>query len=207
MTPSRPAPSKRRNQSDATLESWVAGVRWIGGAAEESSDSSSRRRVSNGSPRRSRSAFAEQVEEDDGCRACSATEVSPARRPDGCGAAARRSRARRRGDHDLAIEHAALRQLCAQRLEQLGKVAVQRLFVAALDQDFVAVAEDERAKAIPLGSKIQSSAGRQFVDSLGEHRQDGRVDRKMHGLYPPGSALRTTACRRTASPWRPPKST
>src|SRR5947209_15365121 len=35
ITPSSPAPSKRRNQSEATLDSWVTGVRWIGGDADE----------------------------------------------------------------------------------------------------------------------------------------------------------------------------
>ena len=68
----------------------------------------------------------------------------------------------------------------AQRLEQLGKVAVQRLLVAALDQDLVAVAKDQRAKAIPLRFEDPVAACRQFADSLGEHRQNRRVHGKMH---------------------------
>src|SRR4029077_10486045 len=51
MTPSKPAPSNLRNQSEAILRSPVAGVRWMGGGADEILDSSSRRRVWNGSPR------------------------------------------------------------------------------------------------------------------------------------------------------------
>ena len=40
---------------------------------------------------------------------------------------------------------------CARkRLDQLGKIAVQRFFVAALDQDLVAIAEDQGAKAVPF---------------------------------------------------------
>ena len=42
-------------------------------------------------------------------------------------------------------------QLRRERLEQLGEVAVERIFVAALDEDLVAVAEHESAEAVPLG--------------------------------------------------------
>ena len=84
------------------------------------------------------------------------------------------------GDHDLAVEHAALGQLRPERLEQLGEVTVERLFVAALDEDLVAVAEDERAKAVPLGLEDPAFAGGQLVDAFGEHRQDRWIDRKMH---------------------------
>ena len=84
------------------------------------------------------------------------------------------------GDDDFAIEHAAGRQLRPQRLEQFGEIAIQRLLIAALDQDFVAVAEDQRAKPIPLRFENPCSGGGQFVDSLGEHRQDRRVYRKVH---------------------------
>jgi hypothetical protein len=55
------------------------------------------------------------------------------------------------GDHDLAVEHAARRAAApAARSSQLGEVAVERLEVAALDVDVAAVAEDERAEAVPL---------------------------------------------------------
>ena len=54
------------------------------------------------------------------------------------------------GDDDFAIEHAAIGQLRPQRLEQLGKIAIQRFLIAALDQDLVPVAEDQRAKPIPF---------------------------------------------------------
>ena len=54
-------------------------------------------------------------------------------------------------NHDLAVEDAAFRQLGANGLEQVREVAVEWLCVAALDKDFVAVAEDEGAEAVPLG--------------------------------------------------------
>ena len=73
-------------------------------------------------------------------------------------------------------------KLRAQRLEQLGEVAVQRFFVAALDQDLVAVAKDERAKPVPLGFEDPVPAGRQFTDALGQHRQERRVHGKIHTL-------------------------
>ena len=45
----------------------------------------------------------------------------------------------RRGDHDLAVDHAAVRQPLEEDCVQVGKVAVERPQVAALDED-VAVA-------------------------------------------------------------------
>ena len=56
----------------------------------------------------------------------------------------------RRRDDDLAVEHAAVRQRVEQRRVQLGKVAIERLEVAALDVDVAAAAKDDRAKAVPL---------------------------------------------------------
>ena len=110
------------------------------------------------------------------------TEASPATRPDECGAAAPRSRAR----HSLATTISPSSTQRAGNCDRsgsskLGKVAVQRFFVAALDQDLVPVAENQRAKPIPLRFENPCSAGGQFADSLGEHRQDRRVHRKVHG--------------------------
>ncbi len=53
ITPSRPAPSNRENQSAATFRSRVAGVKWSGGSASASIDSSRLRRCSKGSARTS----------------------------------------------------------------------------------------------------------------------------------------------------------
>jgi hypothetical protein len=86
----------------------------------------------------------------------------------------------RAGDHELAVEHAARRQLRAERLAQLGEVAVERLLVAALEQQLVAVAEHEHAEAVPLRLEDPARAVGQRVDALGEHRQDRRVDGELH---------------------------
>ena len=67
--------------------------------------------------------------------------------------------------------------------EQLGEIAVQRLLVAALDQDLVSVAKDERAKSIPLRFENPFIARRQFTSSLGEHRQDRWVYWKIHASW------------------------
>ena len=53
-------------------------------------------------------------------------------------------------DNDFAVENASSGQLRAQRLEQLGKISIQRFRIAALNEDFVPVAEDQRAKPVPL---------------------------------------------------------
>ena len=62
------------------------------------------------------------------------------------------------GDHDLAVEDAALGQLGPERLGELREVAVERLEVAALRVDLVAVAEDERPEAVPLGLELPAVA-------------------------------------------------
>ena len=84
------------------------------------------------------------------------------------------------GDDDLAVEHAALGQGRAERIGQLREVAVERLEVAGLGVDLVAVAEDERPEAVPLGLEQPAVVGRQRVDGLGEHRLDRRLDREVH---------------------------
>ena len=56
-------------------------------------------------------------------------------------------------DNDFAVENASSGQLRIQRLEQLGKVSIQRFSIAALNKDFVPVAEDQRPEAIPFRFK------------------------------------------------------
>src|SRR5579875_2886965 len=50
-------------------------------------------------------------------------------------------------DDDLAVQNTAARDCFAQRFEQLGEIAVERLFIAALNKDFIVVTKDERAEA------------------------------------------------------------
>ena len=111
MTPSRPAPSKRRNQSAATLDSRVAGVRWIGGAADESSDSSFGRRSSKAVAAQIPVSLAEQIEEHDRRRDLLRQKLHPRR--GGMNAKLQRIEVERviLGDDDFAVEHAARGQL------------------------------------------------------------------------------------------------
>src|SRR5438105_1595764 len=84
--------------------------------------------------------------------------------------------------HYLAVQHAASGELRFQRSNQLREIAIERFFVAALDEYVVAVTEDQRAEAVPLGLEDPAFAGREFADSLGEHRQDGRIDSEVHAI-------------------------
>ena len=151
MTPSRPAPSKRRNQSAATLESLVAGVRCSGGAADRE------QRLQHAPPLSERHAaqiavpLAEQVEEHDRRRDLLRQQLHARRRRmkaqlqrvevERAILARRRSRRRARSARAAAS---------ASGSTSSGKVAIERLLVAALNQDLVAVAKDQRAKAVPL---------------------------------------------------------
>ena len=62
------------------------------------------------------------------------------------------------GDDDLAVDHAALRQLGSDRRDQFGEVAGHRPLVAAAQLDLVAVAEADRPEAVPL--RLVGGAGR-----------------------------------------------
>src|SRR5215469_6044284 len=81
---------------------------------------------------------------------------------------------------DLAIENAAIRQGLRERLQKLGEIAIKRFFVAALDQDFISVAEDECPKAIPLGFEYPVVTCWQLANPLSQHRQDGWIHSKVH---------------------------
>ena len=88
-------------------------------------------------------------------------------------------------DDDLAVEHAAVGQLSLERRKEFGEVAVERLLVATLDEDFVAIAKDERAEAVPLRFEDPLFARRELAHVLGEHGQHGRVHGEIHGLMVP----------------------
>src|SRR5947208_5247211 len=70
MTPSSPAPSKRRNQSAASARSRVAGERCTGGAAPASTCSSRSRRAASGALRRSSSPSASRSQATNEAGAC-----------------------------------------------------------------------------------------------------------------------------------------
>src|SRR5581483_10002273 len=83
-------------------------------------------------------------------------------------------------DHDLAVDHAAPGEILRERGNELREVAVERLLVAALDEDVLAVAKDERAESVPLRLEDPALARRQLADALGEHGEDRRIDRQVH---------------------------
>src|SRR6266702_1439056 len=85
-----------------------------------------------------------------------------------------------RCDHDFAVENATVRQLSPQRFHKLRKIPVQRFPVAALNQDFVGLAEDQCAKSIPLRLEQPVLSRGNFIHPFGKHRQDWRVHWKMH---------------------------
>jgi hypothetical protein len=84
------------------------------------------------------------------------------------------------GDDNLTIEHASLRKRRPQRLNHLGEITVQRLLVAALDQDLVAIAEDQGAKTIPLRLENPASHLGQFAVPVWPASAGSAVDRKLH---------------------------
>jgi hypothetical protein len=88
------------------------------------------------------------------------------------------------GHHDLAVHDAALGQLGPDGRDDLGKVPGERALVARAQLDLVAVAEDDAAKAVPLGL-VEHPAGelrrvRDVGDRLGQHRLHRRHDGKAH---------------------------
>ena len=84
----------------------------------------------------------------------------------------------RRGDHDLAIQNRAVRQPGPKCVVQLRKIPIERLEIAALDEDLVAATKDNGAKAVPLGFEEKPVADRDLRGELGEHGLDWRRDGK-----------------------------
>ena len=82
------------------------------------------------------------------------------------------------GDHDLAVDDGARRQALACRRDHLGEVARHRAGVATADLDLVAVAEHDRAEAVPLG--LVERPGWEVGADLRQHRRDRRHDGQPH---------------------------
>jgi hypothetical protein len=83
-------------------------------------------------------------------------------------------------DSQLAIERAFFGKLFEDRIEHFGRIAIERFFVAALDQYFIAVTKDENAKPIPLGLVNPVASGRDLIEASGEPWKQRRVDRQVH---------------------------
>jgi hypothetical protein len=80
------------------------------------------------------------------------------------------------GDHDLAVDHATLREAIEEQLVQVGEVAVERAQVAALDEDLVLAAKHDGAEAVPLGLIEVATLRRNDLGDLREHRLHRRHD-------------------------------
>ena len=104
----------------------------------------------------------------------------------------------RAGDDDFAVDDAAGGEGGEQAGAELGEVAIERLQIAALDVEAVAVAKDDRAKAVPLRLEEPGLARRQLGGELGQHRLDRRLDRKRHRR--PRARQRVAACRAAMRP-------
>ena len=85
-------------------------------------------------------------------------------------------------DDDLPIEDAPLREGRPQRLGEFGEVAVERLQVARLDVNLVAVTEDQRSEAVPLRLEEPAVVLGQPVGGLREHGFERRSERQVHRL-------------------------
>jgi hypothetical protein len=86
-------------------------------------------------------------------------------------------------DDEFAVENALARKLGAQRFQELREITVEGFLVAALDEDFVAVFEDQSAEAIPLGLEEPVTGGGDLIDAFGEHGEDGRIDGQVPGFF------------------------
>src|SRR5437868_330794 len=83
-------------------------------------------------------------------------------------------------DYDLTVDHAARWELRPKRIEQLRKVPIQRLQVAALQQDVVAVPEDDCPETIPLRLENPVRPRGDLVDTFGQHWRNWRADDEIH---------------------------
>jgi len=83
-------------------------------------------------------------------------------------------------DHDLAVHHGAIRERSEQRRRQLREVALQRPQVAALQEELVAIPEDDAAEAIPFRLVCPAVALREGRLRGGEHRLEGWDERQAH---------------------------
>jgi hypothetical protein len=86
-------------------------------------------------------------------------------------------------NHDLAVDHAARRQLAREQLVQLGKIAIEGTQIAALNEHLRRAAKDDRAKAVPFRFVEKAVADGKLLRQLGQHRLYGRLDGKTgHSL-------------------------
>ena len=83
-------------------------------------------------------------------------------------------------DNDLDIEDTPRRQRDSKGLQQFREVAVERLAIAALNDDVIVVAKDQCPEAVPFRFKYPVLSLRKLRYSFGEHRQYRRGYGKSH---------------------------
>src|SRR3954451_8105770 len=104
-------------------------------------------------------------------------------------------------DHDqLAVEDDPVLRQGEDVGDDLGEVAVHRLAVAALEVDVVAVAEHDRAEAVPLRLEAPAVAVRQLLRRAGELRLDRGLQREGHGGHPSYGLVTMGPCRESRPP-------
>jgi len=85
------------------------------------------------------------------------------------------------GNENLAVEHEFFGFDRKHRLDQVGKVAGQRLACFRLQLDLAAVAKNETAKAVPFRLVLPFRAGRDSRDRSRFHRREWGFERKSQG--------------------------
>src|SRR2546429_425669 len=63
---------------------------------------------------------------------------------------------------------------------QVGKIAIERLQIAALYIHLASATKDYGAEAVPLGLEQEGAIRRQTLGELGQHGFNRRFDRKRH---------------------------
>src|SRR5215475_11845388 len=84
------------------------------------------------------------------------------------------------GDYDFAVEDTVRWQLSLQGCQKFGEITVKRLLIAALNEDFIPVAKNNRSKSVPLRLEDPAISLRQITDSFGQHWEDRRIYGQMH---------------------------
>src|SRR5438105_13211495 len=105
------------------------------------------------------------------------------------------------GDDDLVVEHAARRRILFQWLDQVGEIAIERLGLARLEKNLVAVAEDQCAKSVPFRFVQPAVSLGEGGGQLGEHgpdrwRDHAAIIRHVPGWRPRRPRVRSASMQR-----------
>ena len=198
-TPSRPAPSNASNQWAATTTSVVAGVTCTG-AAFATIVSSRARRWREGLVPQVVVAVGEGVERDEAGRGLLGELRDPARRRVDAQRQQVEVEAVVGGDDELAVHDRPIRQRGAQRVEDLGEVAVEGTLVAAAEHEVVAVAEHDAAEPVPLRLVRPGAPRRQLALEGGEHRRHWRRHGERHRAQRDSSATIASSATSSSTP-------